>query len=475
MRNAFEHSLHLYFDVLESDLGSLLQRLVQLRQALEQGSSRQDRDRKALTTMMVRALVQRHLRRTAHEENPLGQDAGDLETVLQIAGIYFAGQEPEEQDTHGSQDYNPYLPYAQPQHRDVAEADALDRVLGSWPKLDLTMGKWRPQAFSEGIHLLSLGQGIGADVRALLINGVKIAKLTSCEIDPTARSILRAHLVNLHREFPRQLPREVIANMNAVVPYDASRITRKQLKLLGHVDLVCCGFPCMSVSAAGRQDGFADPRMALFMSMCWILLQIQIIQGATVGWLLECTPPDVSTRPRAKAFWKTALDFLGPYMVCDAAAMNGYSRRRRAWWTNLVDVGHLQEAADALVRDPALKVDDILGPGRRAQVCTQGNRPSYYPANELGLPLRVLPTLVSFPFSYMFRLGREGMVIQTTAQGTENYAPLSVTEREQAMGFPPTAGGAATETDRASALGKAWHVTQAQWIFMMVLETQNTS
>lgn len=72
-----------------------------------------------------------------------------------------------------------------------------------------------------------------------------------CEIDKFARASYKA-----------------IHNTEGEIElHDATRITKKEIKAIGQVDVICAGFPCQPFSAAGARRGFEDTNGTLFFEI----------------------------------------------------------------------------------------------------------------------------------------------------------------------------------------------------------------
>ena len=134
---------------------------------------------------------------------------------------------------------------------------------------------------------------------------------------------------------------------------------------------------------------------------------------------------------------------LGSPVLLDAARVNSYAHRLRNYWQNICAPDKVQVTLDTYDRDDSLQLSDILDPGRFPQQCTAANGAPWYPANEIGAPLKVLPTLVSYlgrngAGSHAFRNGGPGMVLDTL--GRTDHPPvlsaLTIEERELALGYP---------------------------------------
>lgn len=72
-----------------------------------------------------------------------------------------------------------------------------------------------------------------------------------CEIDQFARKSYKAiHDTEGEFEF-----------------HDITRVTDESIRQLGHIDVICGGFPCQAFSVAGKRKGFEDTRGTLFFEI----------------------------------------------------------------------------------------------------------------------------------------------------------------------------------------------------------------
>ena len=72
-----------------------------------------------------------------------------------------------------------------------------------------------------------------------------------CEIDKFARASYKAiHDTEGEIEF-----------------HDITKVTEEEIRAIGHVDVICVGFPCQAFSIAGNRRGFEDTRGTLFFEI----------------------------------------------------------------------------------------------------------------------------------------------------------------------------------------------------------------
>jgi hypothetical protein len=133
---------------------------------------------------------------------------------------------------------------------------------------------------------------------------------------------------------------------------------------------------------------------------------------------------------------------IGPCIVLDAAQVGSYAHRLRDYWTNLAPSHDITRALDAVSRPANLSVNDILEPGRSAQICRHLARPPWYPANVVGQPLSCLPTLVAYVGSYAFRYNdhdQPGLGLVHDSTVSAHLCSLTIEEKENELSVIPLA------------------------------------
>ena len=99
------------------------------------------------------------------------------------------------------------------------------------------------------MNFLDLFAGIGGFRLGMEAAGHKC--IGYCEIDKFARASYEA----IHN------------TKGEIVLYDIRTVSDKAIQSIGHVDVICGGFPCQAFSVAGKREGFADTRGTLFFEI----------------------------------------------------------------------------------------------------------------------------------------------------------------------------------------------------------------
>jgi hypothetical protein len=312
----------------------------------------------------------------------------------------------------------------------------------------------------HGVMLVELFGGMCAGLDMCLRNQVHVSHYIYSDIDPTAQRVASFRLGSFAAQYPHLLDPEVAVGALGVCPQDVGQINQTDLQLWVHMAgsspiLVVAGWPCQDLSAAGRAAGLQGPRSGMIYTLAGIISSLQkLADPGTVGYILENVAPEHnhnhhSVRTEAA---DELTRMLGPHAVVDAARHGSYTHRVRAKWTNLAAANQLQALLDAHQRAPGRFVTDILDPGRTPRPVLSPDRQPRYLCNEPGAPMRALPTLMSHPWSYNFRHGKAGDVLN--ADGTSSQPTAE--ERERALGYPAgcTAAPGLTERQRNSITGR---------------------
>jgi hypothetical protein len=130
--------------------------------------------------------------------------------------------------------------------------------------------------------------------------------------------------------------------------------------------------------------------------------------------------PDVAYRKGKRKLEDAAVldNILGPYAMCDAVRMGSHAHRLMAFWTSLYPAADLQAVIEKH-HSPPRRVQEILGPGRVPPPVMREDRAPLYPRNRVGYPMAALPTIVSYPYSYAFREGEPGSMINSDGTNSQ--------------------------------------------------------
>ena len=99
------------------------------------------------------------------------------------------------------------------------------------------------------MNFLDLFAGIGGFRLGMEAAGHKC--IGYCEIDKFARKSYEA----------------IHDTKGEVALHDITTVSDKAIQSIGHVDVICGGFPCQAFSVAGKREGFADTRGTLFFEI----------------------------------------------------------------------------------------------------------------------------------------------------------------------------------------------------------------
>ena len=117
-------------------------------------------------------------------------------------------------------------------------------------------------------------------------------------------------------------------------------------------------------------------------------------------------------------------------------------------------------------------MQDILEPGRRAQLAQHDRAPGPHSVNIVGEPLKAFSTFVTLKQSDAYRAQAQSLVV--TPQ--QELVPPSLSERERAMGFFGGMSSAMTpplnETSCLKLLGGSMDLFQMTFLFGSILAFQ---
>jgi hypothetical protein len=249
---------------------------------------------------------------------------------------------------------------------------------------------------------------------ALIRTGIKIKQLHVCEIDPEARALAAARLEVLSKMFPELLPSEAFASCFSFLPQDIALSKQEHVRKLGQVDLIICGFPCQGFSRATRRaQGLRDPRSSVFSDMVNLLHEITYEHG-NCGWLIENVDASDHRNDLVREEYNQVVKgVLGPGYAFDAIAVGSYAHRFRRFWTNLIrpTLLHSMVERQFASRSSDQSVQDILEPGRKAQLALHDGAPGPHSVNIVGEPLKAFSTFVTLKQSDAYRSQAQSLSI----------------------------------------------------------------
>ena len=145
-------------------------------------------------------------------------------------------------------------------------------------------------------------------------------------------------------------------------------------------------------------------------------------------------------------------------VVTNTTWHNSCAHRLRAFRTNMVNPGQLQEAMELTHKTTTRVWSDCLKPRHRPNVALRQETKPFYRCNITGALVGVAPTFVSYRGSHEFQNRGPGMV-QYTESG-EWLEPVPV-ERKRAMRFQEgyTQVVGISDTQRREMLGREWTPT----------------
>ena len=119
------------------------------------------------------------------------------------------------------------------------------------------------------MNFLDLFAGIGGFRLGMEAAGHKC--IGYCEIDKFARKSYEA----------------IHDTKGEVALHDITTVSDKAIQSIGHVDVICGGFPCQAFSVAGKREGFADTRGTLFFEISRFASILNHDKGRTFEIILQ--------------------------------------------------------------------------------------------------------------------------------------------------------------------------------------------
>lgn len=327
---------------------------------------------------------------------------------------------------------------------------------------------------ADGVTVLELFGGIAAGAEMLLRNGIVIKRYMYCDIDPAVRAIAAHRLTHLSAKYPHQFPLEAWEHAFTAVPQDVCAIDSHVLQQAGCGDgsqwVVIAGFECADLSPAGSDQGLQGRKSSTFYPMLQVIGHLQQLQSHALPpiYFIENTAMQCFPSPARDAAFDELCARIGVPVLLDAVRVGSFAHRLRNYWCNLAVPEAVQVVLDSYERDPALRLSQVLRPTVRPQVCYAVRPPPWYPANVVGEPFRVLPTLMSREHSYAFRANAPGLLVDHAHGG---LVALTLTEREAVLGYDAgsTAALGVTHADRHSATGACFDAFAVQAVFAVSL------
>ena len=219
---------------------------------------------------------------------------------------------------------------------------------------------------------------------------------------------------------------------------------------------------CQGHSRAGLGQGLQDPRSGLFWELLQLLQWWQCNQATPIACIFWDVPPMGIMSAQVQNDAQVVCQHLGKPVVVDVAALGSYAHQLRWKWTYLAHMPGISTALKLIHSSYGRKVGHILNVGRYAQPVLQNDQYPLTLVNHVRQPRLALPTLVSFPHSFVFCDGGPGMVFDAN---TRTFEEPCVDERERAMGFltGTTCGLDVTESQRCHILGQAMDLISMVW------------
>ncbi len=359
----------------------------------------------------------------------------------------------------------------------VVDALGLDIIAGKEGYTDpgcqprITMGQL-PSKEGDSVVVLELFGGLCGGAAAALAAGLCVEEVFYCDADEVAAAAAAHHWTLLVAAYPEQVGLRA-RRLNRELPQDVTKIKAKHLVAQGLHSckrlLLFAGWPCQGRSVAGLQRGIRDERSSLAVDLHRLMGQIDALRLGQPGakqmtYVLENAAVGPTVSEDVRLDQQRACQLFGKPLILDGAQFDGYSHRERCIWTNIGRLSSLAAALQRWRRDPALRAQDVLQPGRtvaKSPVTDGRGAGARYPCNVTGAELRAWPTLMASAGSYAFVGEREGVVLDHNVQNARGE-PLATepnaTERERILGYLPDATAAAgvTETQRCSLLGNSF-------------------
>ena len=211
-----------------------------------------------------------------------------------------------------------------------------------------------------------------------------------------------------------------------------------------------------------------DDRFPTFLNLVKIINILQRMQTMSPIYCVENTWPGPTGRKEGVEKTANLIQaFIGAPIIVDATGLGSVAHRVRHYWTNFCEPSLLQ---NAMPRDiaPFPSLTDILDTKHIASKPLVASRWPFVQHNIVGHPRFCLPTIVTYPGSFVFQRRVNGIPgeVMLWDEITHNWMEPTLREKEQLMGYrvDDTMGGLATEQERAERLGQAMDGNTSRWM-----------
>ena len=298
-----------------------------------------------------------------------------------------------------------------------------------------------------GVTLLEPFGGLAAGAEALLRLNVPILRYIYMDISRPAQLVAQQRMEQLSQTYGHALfPKSAWTRAFSTLPQDIYKVDSDSLIRAGARDttqwVVVAGWECKDLSPAGGGQGLEGKHSSTFYPLLQLLGALQQIQKQRPPlFILENTAMqegNLKGRQNILDDFQKINASIGPCTTLDAAQCGSYCHRLRNYWTNAAHAAEIQQVLSVAKRPPGRCVNDILDPGRTAQICRSAHPAPWYPANTIGQTLTCLPTLMSYKGSHSFRYSNDGVPghgLVHDEKVPNSLCSLNIEERERALGY----------------------------------------
>ena len=298
---------------------------------------------------------------------------------------------------------------------------------------------WSQAVRGEGVVLYEPCGGLCAGLEATLRNGVRVRRYIYSDISEPAQEVAKFRLSQLQASYPGLLAASACQGAFNTLPMDIHQCTPDLLVQAGATHLmqwlVIAGPECKDFSPAGLGRGIKGRHSRTLHTCVQIVGALQQLQGAMPPlFIIENAAMQFNFRsPRVRLVdFPEVCAMIGTPVLLDAAQVGARAHRLRNFWQNLAPPDLLEKTLAVLHREPGIRVDDILDPGRHSAPVVRDDALPYYPANKIGQPRSALPTLMAYSGSRAFLKDCPGSIYDAT---TGSWGEPNPDERERALGY----------------------------------------